>query len=261
MYKILFVILCIQTSLYAPAHAETGQPLNICVDSDPPAPGTVKHDASGKKIVPVEGASIDIVRAALTKLGLAVEFNADLPWKRCLMEVEQGGIDFALGAYYNEERAKVFDYSRSYNTLTPQLFYLSANPLHVAQASDLKKYHGCGIYGSSYVHYQIDSNDLTMGNDYDALYRKLLAGRCDYFAEELEAVYESHSGKNFLSNPLIRHSAAEWAQRPSRHLVTAKNGPNSALLVQIDSALESVIKSGQAEHLWKKTMGDVPYSP
>jgi polar amino acid transport system substrate-binding protein len=233
----------------------------MCVDSDPPPPGSLKLDSNGKKIIPVEGATIDIVRAAFARLGIPIEFDADMPWKRCLLEVEEGIVDFALGAYFNDERAKVYDYSIHYNTLTPQLFYLASNPVHITQPSDLKKYRGCGIYGSSYVHYQINSEDLVMGSDYDSLYRKLLAGRCDYFAEELESVYESHSGKTFLANPLIRHIPAEWAQRPARHLITAKNGPNASPLLQINTALEAVIKSGQAEQLWKKTMGDLPYSP
>ncbi len=261
MRKLFFVIVCIQLFLFPPARAASVRAVTMCVDSDPPPPGSLKLDSNGKKIIPVEGATIDIVRAAFTRLGIPIEFNADMPWKRCLLEVEEGIIDFALGVYFNDERAKVYDYSTHYNTLTPQIFYRASNPVHITRASDLKKFRGCGIYGSSYVHYQINSDDLVMGSDYDSLYRKLLAGRCDYFAEELEPVYESNNGKNFLANPLIRHIGAEWATRPARHLITAKNGPDSALLVQIDAALESVIKSGQAEQLWKKTMGDLPYMP
>ena len=261
MRKLFFVILCFQLFCFAPARAENMRAVSMCVDLDPPPPGTLKLDSNGKKIIPVEGAAIDIVKAAFARAGIPIEFDAEMPWKRCLLEVEQGIVDFALGAYYNDERAKVYAYSIHYNTLTPQLFFLASNPVHITQASDLKKYRGCGIYGSSYVHYQINSDDLVMGSDYDSLYRKLLAGRCDYFAEELESVFESHSGKAFMINPLIRHVAADWAQRPQRHLITAKNGPDTALLVQIDAALEYVIKSGQAEQLWKKAMGDLPYSP
>jgi len=261
MYKIIFIILCTHLFWVCPAHADALREVTICTDSDPTPPEKIKLDAQGKKIIPVEGAAIDIIRAVFAHMGQKVEFIGDLPWKRCLHEVEMGDIDFALGVYYNEERAKIYDYSTHYNTLTPQLFYLASKPLQVTESKDLSNYKGCGIYGSSYVHFKIKSEDLSMGSDYSSLYRKLLANRCDYFAEELESVYESNGGKEFLANPLIRHIAPDWAQRPSRHLVTAKNGQNSAMLVQINSALEFVIKSGQAEQIWKKTMGDIPYVP
>lgn len=261
MYRLLVAVLLSQFLLLAPALAQTSHAITICVDSDPPPPNIVKRDANGKKIIPIEGASVDIVKAAFAHLGLQIEFSGDLPWNRCLKEVEQGSVDFALGVYFNEERAKIFDYSVHYTTLTPQVFYLTTKPVLATKVDALKKFRGCGIYGSSYAHYQLDAKDLDLGSDYDSLYRKLLANRCDYFVEELEAVVDSSTGKNFLSQPLVQHYPAAWAQAPSRHLVTAKNSRNSALLLRIDTALEFVIQSGQAEAAWKKSMGEMPFKP
>jgi len=261
MYRLLLAVLFSQVLVFTPALAQNTRAITICVDTDPPPPNAIRRDANGKKIIPIEGASVDIVRAAFSHLGLQVEFNGDLPWNRCLKEVEQGSVDFALGVYFNEERRKIFDYSAHYNTLTPQVFYLSSKPVVVATVDELKKYRGCGIYGSSYAHYQLDAKDLDMGSDYDSLYRKLLAKRCDYFVEELEAVVDSSTGKNFLAQPLVQHYPAAWAQAPSRHLVTAKNSRNSPLLLRINAALEFIIQSGQAEATWKKSMGDMPFKP
>jgi polar amino acid transport system substrate-binding protein len=261
MVKFVLAVLFSHFFLLVPALAETSRAITICVDTDPPPPNAILRDANGKKIIPIDGASVDIVRAAFVHLGLPVEFHGDLPWNRCLKEVEQGDVDFALGAYFNEERAKIFDYSTHYSTLTPQVFYLTSRPVVVSSVEELKKFRGCGIYGSSYAHYQLDAKDLDLGSDYDSLYRKLLAYRCDYFVEELEAVYDSSTGKHFLTQPLLRHYPASWAQAPARHLVTAKNSRNSALLLRINAALDYVIQSGQAEAVWKKDMGDMPFKP
>ena len=149
-----------------------------------------------------------MVRAAFLHLGKQVEFNGELPWKRCLKEVEYGNIDFALGVYFNEERAKIYDYSIHYTTLTPQIFYLSTKPIEIQKLSDLNHYLGCGIDGSSYAHYGLNSETIDLGNGYDSLFRKLLIHRCDYFVEELEAIYDNREGLKFLSNPLVKHGCA-----------------------------------------------------
>jgi len=261
MAKLIFVILFCQLFLTSLAQADGVRTATICVDVDPPPPGAVKRDANGKKIINIEGISVDIVRAAFAHMGQKVEFSGELPWNRCLREVELGTIDFALGVYFNEERAKIYDFSTHYSTLTPQLFYLSTKPVSITQSSDFKNYRGCGIYGSSYAHYDLSPDVLDLGMDYDSLYRKLLSKRCDYFVEEWEAVFDSSTGKGFLANPLVVHTNLPWAKSPARHLVTAKNGPNSAMLVQINAALDFVIKSGAAEQAWKKSMGDIPYKP
>lgn len=254
----LYFLVCCALLLAMPARAGT---LSICVDIDPPPPSAIKRDSTGHVIIPVSGASVDIVQAAFVHMNQPVQFIGDLPWKRCLSEVEMGRIDFALGVYFDSERSKIYDYSRSYSTLTPQLFYLASNPVNASRPDDLKKYRGCGIYGSSYDHYQIKSAELDLGIDYESLYRKLLAKRCDYFVEELEAVVDSQSGKAFLANPQVMHGNVGWAIPPARHLVTARNSVNTALLPKIDAALEFVIRSGLAEAAWKKYMGDLPFKP
>lgn len=260
-YWFVFLVCCLLFATLAQAQATDGRTLSICVDVDPPPPEQIKRDANGKKIVNVEGISVDIVRAVFAHMGQKVEFSGDLPWNRCLKEVEIGNVDFALGVYFNEERAKIFDFSSHYSTLTPQLFYLSSRPVDIHQPSDFKNYRGCGIYGSSYAHFELSPDGLDLGLDYDSLYRKLLSKRCDYFVEEWEAVFDSSTGKNFLTNPMVMHNTVPWAKSPARHLVTAKSSANSALLAQINAALEYVIKSGQAEQAWRKNMGDMPYKP
>lgn len=243
-------------------HGSTPPPIVVCADPTP-----VAWVASPERPAPVQGAvvggfSASIVRAVFDRLGKEVKLTEDLTWKRCLHEVQNGTIDFAMGAYLTEEREKVFDYSIHYNTLTPQIFYLAARPIVVNQLGDLKKYRGCGLYGSSYDHYGLKSEELDLGAGYDSLVRKLHGGRCDYFVEELEIISNFKAvGQVFLKDAELEHSNVPWAKAPSRYLVTAKNGKNAKLLEQINAVLKDMIKSGNALEIWRSQIDDIPYKP
>ena len=246
----------------AVANAETVAPIQICGDPNPTEWTETTGQLTPKPGTEAVGFSADMTRAVFALLDKPIILIGNLPWKRCLNQVQNGQIDFAMGAYFNDERAKVFDYSIHYNTLTPQIFYLAASPVAASQLSELKRYHGCGIYGSSYAHYGLKSEDLDLGAGYDSLLRKMAARRCDYFVEELEIISSFRQyRKDILSDGEIRHVAAPWAVGPSRYLVTQKSGKGSKLLPQINQALETLIKSGKAEEIWKAHIGEIPYKP
>ncbi len=237
--------------------ADSIKAATVCAD---PSPAGWK--ATSKVIGNPLGFSADIVQAAFDHMAKPVRFISDIPWKRCLHEVELGHIDFAMGAYLNDERIKIFTYSVHYNTLTPQIFFLRSKPLTVVHVSDLQRYRGCGLYGSSYQHYGLKSEQLDLGSGYDSLARKLQAGRCDYFVEELEIINSfDRAGKSILSDPEILHSDVSEAMAPSRYLVTAKNGSAAAMLKEINEALEVIVKSGQAAQIWKNQEGEITYKP
>lgn len=242
------------------ARGSDAPPITICADPDPPPWTYWKLDAHGKKTGEFIGSSVDIVRAVFNQLHREVKFIGDLPWKRCLYDVENGQIDFAMDAYFDTARAAVFDYSIHYSTLTPQLFYLTANPLIINSVGDLKKYHGCGILGSSYMHYGLTDKDLDLGSGYDSLYRKIHARRCDYFLEELEVISGFKLiGRNYIDDSLVSHKSVLGAVAPSKYLITVKNGKNSHLLVEINAALNDIIKSGQAQRIWGKYAPGIPF--
>ncbi|GGC66073.1 substrate-binding periplasmic protein [Undibacterium terreum] len=254
-------------SAASPAAALTSTPMqtqtvSICVDAEPPPWAYWKRDAEGKKTRALVGTSVELVQAAFAMLGKTVEFEGDMPWKRCLMTVESGRIDFSMGGYYDADRARRFDYSIHYNTLTPQVFFRATDALQIDNVADLKKYHGCGVTGASYAHYGLRADDLDLGNGYDSLIRKLNAKRCDYFVEELEVVSAyKMTGIDYLSDPAIRHAPVPGAKAPSKYLMTARNGRASKLLPQFNEALAALIKSGEAAAIWKKHAGNLPYLP
>jgi len=251
-WVLLFYILVLPDS-----HADSTKPLKICVDID----GLNSENKMPSEEKLFSGPRVRIVLEAFRQIGINVTLINDGPWKRCLRDVELGYVDFALGAYYDDERAKIFDYSDHYNTFSPSIFFLASKSLKVASADDLKKLHGCGIYGYSYSHYGLGPADLDLTLDYVSVYRKLISGRCDYFLEELEAVVNGSNDIDFLHDPLISHSVANWAKPPASYLVTKKNGPNGAVLKEFNRGLQNIIQTGVAARIWSDGMGEFPYKP
>lgn len=240
------------------AHARE---IKICADPGP-APWTYwVVDAHQQKTNRFTGSSVDTFRTVFTRLGLPVSFVGDLPWARCLKMVEEGKIDFAMDAYFNNERAKTLAFSKPYNTLTPQVFYRRQNPIQVKTKSDLKRYKGCGMIGASYEHYGLSPAELDLGvNTYAGMVNKLKAGRCDYFVEELEVIAgHSQLGQDFLKDKDLLHNAVEDADAPSKHLVTATQGLGSELLPAINTELNQMSQTGELAKIWKKHAGRLPF--
>ena len=72
------------------------QTIKLCHDEADSSPWLIK-DAKGLNIV--------LMEAAAAKVGIKVDIQS-LPWKRCLGAVEDGSIQGAIAASYNDERAK-----------------------------------------------------------------------------------------------------------------------------------------------------------
>ena len=243
-----------QLLLFNSAHAQEIRTVTVCNDPAPP------------KAVVEKGKQTDdfftyLIKASFARIGVTAVFITDYPFIRCLSEVENEKIDFVMGAYYDSDRAKIYDYSDHYYTLTPQVFYLASNPVVINNVSDLKRYRGCGIYGSSYLHYALNAKDLDLGPGYDSMFRKLHAKRCDYFVEELEVIrLLDGMGRNYINDPSIKHSNVPGAAAPSRYLITARNSKASHYLSKFNKALGEVMNSTQTREIWQKENGNLSYT-
>lgn len=237
--------------------------VSICADPDPPPWTYWVRDANNVKTTTYTGSSVETFGVAFKRLGHSVKFIGHLPWARCLLMVQEGRVDFAMDAYHSPARAQIFDYTRHYNTLTPQVFYRAQQPVVVSNMSDLKKYKGCGMIGASYAHYGLRAEELDLGvNTYEALITKLKAGRCDYFVEELEVISGYKKlGRDLLADPDLKHNAVNDASSPAKHLITAKGGPASQLIPKLNDILDVMIRSGELGQIWQKHMTEAPFKP
>jgi len=244
--------------LQPPRAAMADEALTAC--ANPPPWTFMVKGASGAMVRAPGTFSLDMLSAALARMGRTVSF-VPMPWTRCLLQVESGEIDFALGAYYSEERARRFSFSVPYSKATPQVFYLRARPVQVNNMADLHRYHGCGLHGDVYAHYGLQPGELDLGaNSHEHLIAKLKAGHCDYFVEELEVIEGfKRIGKDYLADPELAHGPVPGVVAPSAHLVAGLDRRGAVLMPQIDKALQELIRSGQAAQIWHVHAGDIPY--
>jgi len=244
--------------LHGPLARADAAPLTAC--ADPPAWTLTATAASGSARPSKSTFSFDLLEAALARLGRSVRY-LPMPWARCLQQVEAGEIDFALGAYYSDERARRFAFSVPYSKATPQVFYWRSRPVRVEAMADLHRYHGCGLRAGSYGHYGLQPGELDLGvNSYDKLITKLREGRCDFFVEELEVIAGyKRIGTDYLADPDLAHGPVPGVVAPAAHLVSALHGRGATLMPQLDQALQELIRSGQAAQFWRLHAGDIPY--
>lgn len=237
--------------------------IRICADPDPPPWTYWVRDANNTKTASYVGFSVDTFTTVFGKLGHTVQFIGDVPWSRCLKMVQAGDIDFAMDAYFDSDRAKLFSYSRRYNTLTPQVFYRTQNPVSIRVKADLKRYKGCGMLGASYAHYGLNASDLDLGvNTYQAMIDKLKLGRCDYFVEELEVIAgHKKLGTDFLRDSDLLHNRVTDAAAPAKHLITAKGGKSEKYIPKLNAELERMVATGEMSKLWKLHAGGIGYVP
>jgi len=246
----------------APAAARAAEPITICADPEPPPWNFWKRDKNGEPTRELVGFSVDLMRKLFKRQGREVRFITGRPWARCLYDVRKHEVGFAMDIYKDGIRAPLYLFSLPYNTLTPQLFTLRDHPIQVDSPEDLKRYKGCGIYGASYAHYGLRDQDLDLSaNGYVGVIAKLKNHYCDYFVEELEILAGYRlMNEDFLDDAELAHRPLKGAASPSLHLITAKDGPDAALMPGIDDAIESMDKSGELAALWRKYAGDIPYN-
>ncbi len=254
---------CAAMLVLATAIATAQTRVTVCADPDPPPMVYWERDAGGAKTGRLIGFHVDMSRAAFERMGVQPTYIGDYPWARCLKLVEDGSVDFALGGFWDEDRARKFAFTRSYLRWTPQVFFDKRRPVTIGSAADLRKYRGCGVTGFSYAHYGLKPEDLDLGvTTFEQLLKKLELGRCDYFVEELETFRGMViDGVDVLKRPNLGHAAVPGARAATTHLLARKGGPREALIPDIDRHLTTLIDSGQALAFWRRYLGNEPYRP
>ena len=254
-------LLSILVLLFSAASASAE--ITICTEPDPPPWSYWVRDKDGRQTGEVAGAGLDLARSVFAALGDKVRIIANVPWARCLKRVETGEFDFVLDASFDPERTSRFVFSRHYGTLTPQIFMSASRPVDIRTTDDLKRFRGCGISGSGYGEYGLKESDLeTSDVDYAALVKKLKAGHCDYFPEDLEWIAGYRMlGRDYLADPDLRHIAIKGTVPTTLHLMAGHNSRAAAMLKKVDAELDRLIDSGEAARIWAKHAGDLPYVP
>jgi len=149
------------------------------------------------------GFEIETVRAVIGKMGLGSKFE-QLPWKRCLLAMENGQADVLVSALKTPEREKFLYYPDEFISLSKTVFFTKkGNPIQFDGSFDGLKNYTIGIirgfsYGDAFdkaVYLKKDE-----ANNSDVLVKMVLAGRYDLGAENMAVITASAKKQGILGD-------------------------------------------------------------
>jgi polar amino acid transport system substrate-binding protein len=203
--------------------------------------------------LPHHGTVALLISEMMGQAGYQVQFHF-LPWARAYYDTAAGRYDAT--AIWMQNNNRLNDYLFSGVLLETQLvlFHLKRQPLVWQTVSDLKKLELGGGFGYSYgaeFDQAVATGLLKISrvNTTEQNFRRLVAGRIDTFAEEIEVGYH-----------ILQHLPDELAQQITHHptpllrgenfLLFPKNLPNSARLKTLfNQQLTQAKISGQYQHI------------
>lgn len=136
------------------------------------------------------GIDLDIAKAVLADMGCQVEF-VQRPWKRLLLEIEQGKVDMTASASRTDEREKFGYFSLPYRTESVVMFVAAGQSSNYSNISSLKDIAATefklGVargyyYGEEYAALENTAefaDNLQSAGDDATNYKKLAANRLD----------------------------------------------------------------------------------
>ncbi len=202
--------------------AAQGEKLRIV--TEPWAPYVYEENGQAK------GLDYETTAIVFQRLGIEVDWQF-LPWKRCLMLLEQGQADGALDIFHNRERDNSLLYpGEALSEVEFVMFYAKAHPHPFASLDDLR---GLTIGTSPGYLYSSVFNDTTGlkredGPSHEANFGKLILGRLDLL------ITDRRVGQRLLKRLRLQEQIDQYptvVARESQYLAIRRNA-GMDLLVQ-----------------------------
>jgi polar amino acid transport system substrate-binding protein len=234
--------------------AHAADPVRACAANleYPPYLFTI-HEGNSEILV---GVAIDVLQQSLKKSGKPPAQIQKLPWLRCLKLAEVGEIDVVLNVPTAQIDPEPYRISQPYAVVHSVYVTSRINSPHgltIKTVEDLNHYHICGLLGTRYDSYGIDTAKVDVGsNSYLSLINKLIAGHCDLFLEKREIIdgLQAHSPElkaAFSSSSLVESLLPEDSPL-GLHYAVSRRIPNSqALADQLDATIAALQDSKQLE--------------
>lgn len=202
------------------------------------------------------GLAIDVLQQALKSASKPPAQIQKLPWLRCLKLAEVGEIDVVLNVPTAQIDPQPYRISQPYAVVHSVYITSRINSprgLTIRNVEDLTHYRICGLLGTRYDSYGIDTAKVDVGsNSYLSLINKLVAGHCDLFLEKREIidalqVRSPELKAAFTSNSLVESLLPEDSPL-GLHYAVSRRIPNSKELAdQLDSTIAALQDSRQLE--------------
>jgi len=130
------------------------------------------------------GLAIDILHEYAAQNGIHLDLMLDIPWSRSLQMLSKGEIDVIAGAYFTQERERIYAYSVPFAFDDVMVFQHRQNRFPITSIHDLIGHRGArpqgGSYGDYIDHYAVNSLDMIYSPTGNRIFDVLMNGRADY---------------------------------------------------------------------------------
>ncbi|MBV8503696.1 MAG: ABC transporter substrate-binding protein [Paucibacter sp.] len=190
--KLRYFVTCIALllAIVPRCEASEGLPLTACAAASDSPP--YLYTETNERGTVNRGLGVDALQAVFHRLHLNPPLLRRLPWARCLQDVAQGNIDIAINVGTAQVDPAPYWISEIYiDVRSVYVFSKSFYPdgLKIKDLHELRKFRICGLLGSRYDAYGIDSDQIDIGpTDYFSLFRKINARRCEIAIENAAAL-------------------------------------------------------------------------
>lgn len=146
----------------------------------------------------------DVLGTAAKRSKTSLSLAQEKPWKRLLLELKQGDLDFLVGVTHNTNLGDIFDFSVPISSINLKVYANRDYPFKFDQLSDLESLIGGKLLGMS-LGDKVDKfafENLVIEEKISlaSLFKMLAFGRLDYVV-----MYET-AGDQFLQKTNLHHS-------------------------------------------------------
>jgi polar amino acid transport system substrate-binding protein len=225
-----------------------------CFDKENAVKKPVEVIPPGSDSKQLQGYSWDIIRESYHQEGYTIELYVT-PWSRCLTNVESGVVDVMGPAGKNDERLKIYNYSKE--AINRADFVVYVNKDSNIEWNGLESLEGLNIAQRRGFNYGEKWNNNTTINkidiDEDILngFKSLKKGAFDGFVG-YEIPWDYELKKSSIKDDFRKLSSFDFSEE---FLVSHKNFPESKKYLEIfDKGKNKIIESGKFEEIensWK----------
>ena len=225
----------------APTAKAASETVSFCFNDWPPY--SVMKDGNA------EGISVDILREAADRAGLAATFY-ELPWKRCLQMVKSGQVDAVMDAAHRDEYVQGDASSTVY---TNTFWVRTDDPLEAFDTADLPG-RSVGLVDGYQYGKELDEilaqPEIVKeySKDDSTNIRKLSFKRVDIIIGDFAST-QYFAAENGLSLRALLPSYS------FDHLYPSFNKDKAAIQSRVNEALKSMIADGAVDNIYMKTLG------
>lgn len=238
--------------------------VRICEDANEWPPYTFTERQGGRGTGRLTGFSVELARLILDRHGISHAIEL-LPWRRCLMEVKDGGrYQMLLNASFTPERARDYLLSTGYHQTHSYVYFdrrRFPEGLALKSVESLQSYQLGGIRGYAYPMLSAEQRSrMLRTGSYPALFRMLQLGRVEVLVEDYEAmqglarvgVLAPLAEAGVVAMPLPGASPVPY------HMMFSRDERGLALQQLVDAELARMQHSGELQRLLQRYLLPAP---